>query len=516
MYVGSKNIQHLFSRYPNLLLNSDGIHCLTGWTKLSSAPTPYTNHLLYACSYHDQADFSSLPFTEDMHVICIVKPGTPLELVAKAFPPFLSLLLVQTESPEEIYAELQSYFNMQCGVGMFGQTLLEFLAFEDGLQPAIEHSFGVFRNPVFVFDTNYNLIAATWNAIRQLKIHDQVVIQKKFTNETFKMVSRNNNLHEKVKKSEIPIRAYNEELGYEQMYCAINTQKNLGHIVVSAMNKPLEPIDTEFMLILKKYVDQQLKKDTFVKTSRGFNYEYFLRDLLDRKIATKQTERSLMKYVDQEFSGNMYCLIVETARSASIVNSSHIRNIVESRFPNSRTLIYNGQILVILSMPKHQLLPEEYLGMARKICEENGLYAGLSNCFQDIMQFRDYYQQALRAIELGVCHCSEPELFVYKDYYLDHVKHIFTQKESSETFCHPKMKFLLDYDKLHHSQLAYTLYMYLVYERNLAAAADAMDMHRSSLVYRFKKIHSLLGEDFDDYKDRMYLILSYELNRPET
>jgi DNA-binding PucR family transcriptional regulator len=55
--------------------------------------------------------------------------------------------------------------------------------------------------------------------------------------------------------------------------------------------------------------------------------------------------------------------------------------------------------------------------------------------------------------------------------------------------------------------------MYLIHERNLAAAAEAMDMHRTSLVYRFKKINSLIGDDFDDYRNRLYLILSYEMNR---
>ena len=40
-----------------------------------------------------------------------------------------------------------------------------------------------------------------------------------------------------------------------------------------------------------------------------------------------------------------------------------------------------------------------------------------------------------------------------------------------------------------------------------------MQMHRSSLVYRFKKIDSLLKDDFEDYKERMYLILSYEMHQ---
>lgn len=510
MYVGLKNIQHLFSKQDTLLTNSDGIHCLTGWTKLHSAPQPYTEHLLYACEYREE--LLSFSYEKDMHLLCIVEENTDLETLAARFPQDLSLLLLAQTSASTVYTQLQTFFNMQCGVGMFGQTLLEFLAFENGLQPAIDHSFGVFRNPVFVFDPNYNLIAATWDAIKKLNIQDQVVLTKHFSEDDFKMASRQNNLHQKIRKSEIPIRAYNETLGYEQLYCEINTQKPLGHIVVSAVNKPLEDIDSEFLLILKKYINEQMKKDSFIRTSRGLNYEYFLKDLLDDKIAVEKSNLSRMQYMETEFKGNKYCMVVETARSATTVNPAFVRNILESRFPNCKTLVYNGQIILLLSILSKQLIPEEYIAAAGKICEENGLYMGMSNCFQDIFQFKEFYMQALRAIELGVCDRDAPNLFCYEDYYLEHVKNVFTTNESSETFCHPKMKFLMDYDRTHHSELAYTLYMYLIHERNLAAAADAMDMHRSSLVYRFKKINSLIGEEFDDYKERMYMILSYEMN----
>lgn len=511
MYIGLRNIQNLFPNHSTLLTRSDGIHCLTGWTKLPDSPQPYTDHLLYVCRYSDGID--SYEFIRDMHVLCIVDEGSGLEDVAGSFPEFLSLLLVESPQSSSIYYELQDYFNKQCGAGLFGATLLEFLAFEDGLQPAIEYSYRIFRNPIFVFDASYNLIAATWEAIRELNIQDQVVVNKRFTDEDFQMVNRLNHIHSRVRKSELPIRAYNEVLGYEQMYCTINTQKDFGHICISAINRPFEPADTEMMLILKKYVQEQLKKDAFVRTNRGFHYEYFLKDLLDHKIATDRSNLSRMQYVANEFSGNLYCLVVETARSDSTVNTSMIRNILESRFPNIRTLIYNGQIIAVLSILANQLIPEEYLAEARKICRDNGLYTGMSNCFQDILKFEEYYNQALRAIELGVCNKEEPDLFCYQDYYLEHVTNIFTLNESPETFCHPKMKFLLDYDRAHHSELAYTLYMYLIHERNLAAASEAMEMHRSSLVYRFRKINGLIGDDFEDCRERMYLILSYEMNK---
>jgi len=65
---------------------------------------------------------------------------------------------------------------------------------------------------------------------------------------------------------------------------------------------------------------------------------------------------------------------------------------------------------------------------------------------------------------------------------------------------------------VHDSELAYTLYMYLIHERNLAAAAEAMHMHRNSLVYRIKKINTLINDNYESYRERQYLILSYEIN----
>lgn len=513
MYIGLKNIQNLFSDLPSLLTASDGIHCLTGWTKLESAPHPYTNHLLYTCIYDNELDTDAFAGEIEIHLLCIASPGADLAAAARRFPDTVSLLMLESDRPEPVYTILQHYFNMQCGIGMFGQTLLEYLSFDSGLQSAIEHSYGALRNPVFVFDTNYNLIAATWKAIEKLEINDPVILKKQFSDKEFKMVSRENNLHSKVRRSELPIRSYNAELGYEQMYCAINTKKDLGHIVISAVNKPFEPIDTEFLLTLKKYVNQQMEKDSFIRHSRGFNYEYFLKDLLDKKIAVDSSGMSQLNYIKSEFSGNMYCIVVETARSLYTISTTHIRNMLESHFPYSKTLIYNGQVIAIPSLQKGLLISQEYIDMGKKLCRENGLFAGLSNCFTDIMNFAEYYNQALRAIELGGSQDNSPNLFLYEDYYLDHVKNIFTQKESAETFCHPKMKFLLDYDKKHNSELAYTLYMYLTHERNLASTAEAMQMHRSSLVYRFKKIDSLLKDDFEDYKERMYLILSYEMHQ---
>lgn len=215
--------------------------------------------------------------------------------------------------------------------------------------------------------------------------------------------------------------------------------------------------------------------------------------------------------MDIEFSGNLYCLVVETARSSSTLNTLHIRSLFEQHFPGTKTLLYNGEIIVLLCMPKPTPLSDQNYQQIRDICSKHGLYAGISNVFTNIVQLTQYYKQGLRAIELGIGLHNNPGLFIYQDYYLQHMTNIFVQKESSDTFCHPKLKTLLNYDKRHDTQLAYTLYMYLISERNIADAAEAMFIHRNTIVYRVKKINSLVTINYDSYQERQYLILSYEL-----
>ena len=511
MYIGLSNIQELYADCKSKVVRSDLRYCLTGWVMLKNAPTPYNEHLLYVADEEDRLkDYELIP---GMHILYGIPEGVDPSGVENEAPDTLNLLIVSYKDKNAFYHDLLTYFDTQCGMGQFCHTLLQILSFEGGIQAMVDHAYQVFGNPLFMFDSTFNLVAANWDHLENVAKGDEVIINKGFVDFDFKLANKDRN-YERMMKSDMPIKIYHEELGYEQWLCAINTEKDMGHLVLSAVDNPFKPIDKDMLWVLKKFIDQQLKKDEFIRNSKGFHYEYFMKDLLDGKIATNKSFMERMNYVGAEFSGNMYCIVIEAARSSKAMNSYRIRNLFESRFANTKSLIYNGEIVILLSLPKNQMITDSQMNKAQQICLENGLYAGMSNCFDDITKLADYYKQALRAIELGICTADEPNLFVYEKYYLEHVKNIFMQKESSDTFCHPKMKILLDYDKEHKSELAYTFYMYLINERNIAAASAAMDMHRTSLVYRFKKINALIGEDFEDYKERQYMILSYEMNRP--
>ena len=103
-----------------------------------------------------------------------------------------------------------------------------------------------------------------------------------------------------------------------------------------------------------------------------------------------------------------------------------------------------------------------------------------------------------------------PGLYRYEDYYLVYLKNLFLQKEPLEVFLSPALKCLSEYDQKHNTELAYTLYMYYLNDRNLVQTAKAMNMHRSSLNYRFERLNELLGKIPESPAERHYYILSYQ------
>ena len=88
MYIGLKQIQNQLTDYPTLLTSSDGIHALTGWSKLQDAPQPLTIHLLYTCVY--TPELLSYPFIPDMHLLCIVPDNINMDMLNRRFPDFVS------------------------------------------------------------------------------------------------------------------------------------------------------------------------------------------------------------------------------------------------------------------------------------------------------------------------------------------------------------------------------------------------------------------------------------------
>ena len=515
MYVSMKEIQKLFKGFSHITTDSKQSYCLSSfhWLHSGDIPFAFSEHCLYvidnreiALQYCPKTDASFLILTDSL------SNSAPF---LKNDHSLLPRMVLETTDVSFVCDKLQHYFDDVCGMGLFADSLLEILFFEGGIQAMLDKIYPTFQNPIYVFDPDFKLIAATVHSDDILDEQSASILANGgFTEKEYDVINRSR-IHQRVRTSERPVRSVHPLYGYDQLICAIDTKKDMGHIVINVTNRPLRDLDEQMLYILKMAIDQQMKKDEFIRNNRGFNYEYFLRDLLEEKMAGGRTLEHGMKYANDEFSGNLYCVVIETARSSNTLNTMHIRSVFESEFPGTMSLMYQGAIILLLRLANHEFLSSDSFEKINQICRENGLYAGLGNCFQNILKIKEYYIQALRSIELGVCRNNTPGLFLYNDHYLEHIANLFSQRESLDTFCHPQLKILLDYDKEHSTNYARILYTWLISERNMATTAKELYLHRNTLIYRMKKINSLINVDFDDYNERLRMILSYEFYQAE-
>ncbi len=510
MYISLNTISSLFADYNPTIKSKDNFDCMVYYEFFQNELFKNCIHIL---NVTDDPKALAHPAVDEESYFLVLSENKTAEELAEEFNSPANILAINTTDLKFVHDSLQLYFELANAQGLFADTLLEILFYETGIQAMVDKVYPAFGNPIFVFDAGFNLIAANWEEAAKFPVNDPLLHNKGFSAQEFLLINKMGHIHERVKKSETPITIQHPELGFYQMICAIDTKKDLGHIVLNAFNHPFSANTEKMLVLLKRGISQQLKKDEFIRNNKGFAYEYFIKDLLDEKIAMHKENYDLLDYTSKEFNGTLYCLVIESARSAATINIPYICSEFERSFKNAKTIIYNGEIIVLITLPKESRMKEKDYKLASSICKKHRLYAGISNLFTNLLDIKNYYMQALRAIELGIPSHKTPGCFRYSEYYMRHLSTIFFQKESPEVFCHPQLEKLFKHDREHNSDYAYSLYMYLIHERNSVAAAETMHIHPNTLKYRLRNIFELIDVNLDDYHERNYLVTSYELTQ---
>ena len=137
---------------------------------------------------------------------------------------------------------------------------------------------------------------------------------------------------------------------------------------------------------------------------------------------------------------------------------------------------------------------------------------GISLPFSDASGMQRAGNQAALALLYGsqtppsVSHCVD-HAFLY------FLNKLAGDKSFGTELLHPGLTRLRRYDERHGTDFYNTLYQYLLAERNVVATAKALFIHRNSMIYRLQRIQQLLDVDLDDPNMRLYLLLSYQIDR---
>lgn len=142
---------------------------------------------------------------------------------------------------------------------------------------------------------------------------------------------------------------------------------------------------------------------------------------------------------------------------------------------------------------------------------ENLYKAGISQTTQTIEGIHTSYLQAVSALELGLESGSTNWYYKFDDQILEYVCRQSTTEMDAANLYHPAILTLMEYDQKESASLTQTVFAYMQNCYNVTRTAEALFIHRTTLLFRLQRIEILTGLKWDSWKDRVHLALTFEL-----
>ena len=391
--------------------------------------------------------------------------------------------------------KLQEALNEDCGVSRLCEI-------------AYEH----FKNPLFIHDSNFYIIACPKYVAPMLIFEkDPVTGLKRVPTEAIN----------DFKLDEEYIGTLNtvgadmfskEQRGYRILYMNIwnDYGQYEGRVCIDEIESPLKP---SFHLALEYFVNMlmvALYRHNLKDSSYSRPFETFLTSVINKSLRYPEAIQSNLALNNWHLYDTYVCItlgIQERDRNMRTIVSTC--NFIEATLNGSYAFYYENNILLIVNLTIYQGDLSDYMSRLSIIIREGLLMAGISNVYKDFCQTPEYHRQAQIALDYGLRQNGMFWQFYFKDFSLQYIVDMAITELTPEQIISNKLLVLRDYDEKNNTNFLQTLDVYIRNERNAMQTSRELFIHRSTLFYRLDRIHELTQLDLDDGETRLYLGLSF-------
>lgn len=177
-------------------------------------------------------------------------------------------------------------------------------------------------------------------------------------------------------------------------------------------------------------------------------------------------------------------------------------------FPDCYIMFSGREQCVILNLRKTDAQLPQLRHQLAPLCRDYCLYAGVSSPVAGIQELNLAHFQAGIALEQAFRLRSEKWIIPFSDCTLEHIFSSLNSPLSPWHLVAPEIHVLIRHDQEKGTQYFETLRTFLLLERDIPKTSEALIIHRTTLLYRLKKIQSLISLNLDDPWQRLSLTLS--------
>ena len=373
------------------------------------------------------------------------------------------------------------------------------------------------NNPIFILDTSYHIItrsnlAKTINS--SIETHN---------GENYLLL---NNIELMIKEKCIDT-IYTKDNSFFHystqsfIFCSIRVMDiTVAYICILQNIREFKEEDLEIANVLSKVASMHMQKENFFISSSGLDEEYYLMDLLINKINDIQYVKERLKYIN--FNLNENCLMVSIPFKQKYQDSRHnfglkeLMKRLKNILGNCISTYYKDMIVFLVSNEHEQVIPINVKKNLLEFLKLNNLNCGMSIIFENLLYIQDFFYQSMYAIRLSK-NSEIDRIFYFEEciecylFYVSEGNNNDSYKINLLTLVHPWIIKLIKFDKENKTEFFKTLKSYIENNRNSNITSNKLNIHRSTLFYRFNKMQDFLCISLDNSNNLFNLELSFKI-----
>lgn len=235
----------------------------------------------------------------------------------------------------------------------------------------------------------------------------------------------------------------------------------------------------------------------------------------EEKISRLEAESVLMENGWKITDGYKILKLISIANVQSVHTLSYYRHLLENNFTNICAIEKNSGIFCLINLAE-----EENENLFRQnlpyFLRENLFLAGVSCRFESFLDCSVHAKEASYALTMGQNSKNGYWIHEFSEFSFDYCLKKIGEEYPICDLMHPGLEILEKYDKKHPgSDLSITLMHYLNSQYNATHTAQKLHIHRTTFLYRLRRIKELTGISLEEEKTRLHLQLSYALKNTD-
>lgn len=332
--------------------------------------------------------------------------------------------------------------------------------------------------------------------------------------DTLKYITKHR-IAQELEKSGI-CRHYIQPLDTYALICPVRIRGiQAAELVLMQQERTILEEAAEYLPLFAGTLSLELQKEQKMPGFRHTSASAFLLRLLKGFKPHREAAEEILAEAGLTLKDRFYVAVMESETGEIQGRDAKMLVQLLSRFMKEiEYTLYEGRLVVFFNFSRENSLSRHMMKSLRQFAIKNRLTVGISNVFTDFFDFRRFYEQACRAIHLGMQHLKNSSLtpvYLYYDYsYCDLLENC-SDSVNLLDIVYPPLLDLLEYDRQKESDLMDTLFQYLLHNANTQLTAQSMPTHKNTILYRLNLIKEIIQNDLSAGENLFIINLSLRI-----